>query len=171
MDYDPGTVEALRVVEEVAREAVDAGTAKITVEHSRAPGWLINLTPTNPRACAVWLAVEAYDPPAIFISLGREPTTAAYELRGDDYLVDLRASLEAVVAGRCQQRVETFKRNASESKYDSTLPTASTRMTARPASQPTSNQARSTRYGSSRTSRHNVACALSSGMCPTGRDQ
>ena len=110
MEYDPGTVEALRVVEDVAREAVEAGRAKITMEYSdEYPGWFIELTPTNLRACAVWLA--ASNPPLINMSLGLEPTTVTYEIWQDDDLVQLRLVLEAVVAGHYEQSIETRKRN------------------------------------------------------------
>jgi hypothetical protein len=114
MVHDPGTAEALRVVEEVARALIEGGRARVTVEHSDdVAGWLIRLIPTNRRACAV--SMTADHPPHIDMFLGPEPTTARYEFWRDDWnrnLSMLRDRLAVVVAGRYQQTIETRKRNS-----------------------------------------------------------
>jgi nitroimidazol reductase NimA-like FMN-containing flavoprotein (pyridoxamine 5'-phosphate oxidase superfamily) len=111
MEHDPGTDEALRVVEDVAKEAVEAGRAQITVEHSDGvAGMLISLVPANGRACAVSLVAD--HPPQMEMFLGPEPTTASYEFWRDDRhanLTRLRKLLTAVVAGRYEQTIETDK--------------------------------------------------------------
>jgi hypothetical protein len=113
VEHDPGTEEALRVVQDVAGEALAAGRATITVERSPAAGgWLINLIPGDPRACAVSLMADY--PPTIDMFLGPEPTSASYEFWQEDRpenLALLRKLLTAVVAGRYEQHVKTFKRN------------------------------------------------------------
>lgn len=114
MEHDPGTDEALRVVEDVAREPVEGGRARIVVEHSDGVGgWLIKLVPANGRACAVSLA--AGYPPHMDMFLGPEPTTVSYEFWRDDWpgnLTRLRELLEAVVAGRYEHTIQTRKRNS-----------------------------------------------------------
>ena len=113
MDLDSGTAEALGVVEDVAKELVQEGRAQIAVEHSDdVAGLLISLTPTNSRACPVSLAADY--PPQIDMFLGPEPTAASYEFWQDDWpenLTRLHELLEAVVAGRYEQTIETHKRN------------------------------------------------------------
>ena len=113
MDLDPGTAEVLGVVEDVAKQPVQEGRARITVELPDAVGGLyISLTPTNARACPVSLAADC--PPQIDMFLGPEPTAASYEFWQDDRpenLTRLHELLEAVVAGRYEQTIETHKRN------------------------------------------------------------
>lgn len=107
------TNEALRVVEDVAGEAVEAGRARINIEHSAGiAGQLITLEPLNARACRVSVAADY--PPQIEMWLGPAPTAASYEFWRDDRaenLRRLRELLEAVVDGRYAQTVETHKRN------------------------------------------------------------
>ena len=83
------------------------------MEHSDGVGGLvISLNPANPGACAVSLAAD--HPPHMDMWLGPEPTTASYEFWRDDWhenLARLRERLEAVLAGRYEQTVETQKRN------------------------------------------------------------
>ncbi len=114
MELDPGTAEAVRVVEDVTTEAVEAGKAQITVEYSDGvAGLLISLIPTNARACPVSLAADY--PPQIDMFLGPEPTTVSYEFWRDDWsenLTRLRERLEAVLAGRYEQTIKTSKRNS-----------------------------------------------------------
>jgi hypothetical protein len=114
VEHDQGTDEALKVVREVAREAVDAGRAQITVEHDDSfAGTLTSLMPTNARACAVSLAADY--PRQIVMFLGPEPTTATYEFWREDWhenLRQLRERLAAIVAGRYEQTIETGKRNS-----------------------------------------------------------
>jgi hypothetical protein len=114
VERDPGTDEALRVVEGVAKEAVEAGRARIIVEHDEGvAGMLISLVPADGRACAVSLVAD--HPPQMDMFLGPEPTTVSYELWRDDWpenLRRLRERLEAVVAGRYEQTIETGKRNS-----------------------------------------------------------
>jgi hypothetical protein len=116
MELDRGTAEALRIVEEIAAEAVAKGTARITVAHSDGvAGLLISLVPTNARACPV--SVTADYPPKIDVFLGPEPTTVTYEFWQDDWnenLIRLRDRLEAVVAGSYEQTIETRKRDFIE---------------------------------------------------------
>lgn len=113
MEHDPGTVEALQVVEDVAWDAIDAGRADVSVAHSDGVGGLlISLAPLNARACAVSLAADY--PPQIVMFLGPEPTNVTYEFWRDDRpenLRRLRELLEAVVSGRYEQTIETHKRN------------------------------------------------------------
>jgi len=101
------------VVEDVAREAVEEGKAGITVEHADdIPGWLIQLRPVNPLACAVSLAAD--HPPQIDMFLGPEPTTVRYEFWRDHHAANLtllRDLLRAVVAGRYRQTITTRRRN------------------------------------------------------------
>jgi len=100
------------VVQDVAKEAVEAGRAQITVAHSDGvAGMLISLVPANDRACAVSLVADR--PPQMDMFLGPEPTTASYEFWRDDRpanLTRLRELLTAVVAGRYEQMIETGKR-------------------------------------------------------------
>jgi hypothetical protein len=116
MELDPGTAEALRVVEEIATEAVARGAAQVAVEYDDGvAGLLITLAPTNARACPV--AVTADYPPKIDMFLGPEPTTVSYEFWQDDWpgnLLRLRELLEAVVAGRYEQTIKTRKRDSIE---------------------------------------------------------
>ena len=110
MEHDPGTAEALRVVEDVAKETMEEGRARITVERSDG-GWFISLIPANPRACAVSLTADY--PPQIDMFLGPEPTTASYEFWRDSWpenLTLLRDLLEAVIAGRYEQTIDKRRR-------------------------------------------------------------
>ena len=114
MEHDPGTTEAVRLIEDVAREALQDGRARIEVRQSpEYPSqFTIDLIPANARACQV--SVSADTPPQIDMWLGPEPTTAWYEF-WDDWSVNLarlRERLEAVLAGRSEQTVETRKRNS-----------------------------------------------------------
>jgi hypothetical protein len=112
MAHGHGTDEALLIVEDVAREAVEEGRARITLEHSDGDGTFIRLVPANGRACSLSLLADY--PPQIDMFLGPEPTTASYELWKDDQLANLkhlRELLEAVVAGRYEQTIKTYKRN------------------------------------------------------------
>ncbi len=114
--HDPGTAEALRVVAEVASDAVEDGRARIVVEPSDdgvIGGLRICLIPANARACAISLTAD--HPPHIKMFLGPEPTTTSYEFWRDDHVQNLsllRERLEAVVAGRYEQTIETGKRNS-----------------------------------------------------------
>jgi hypothetical protein len=112
MEHDPGTDAALLIVEDVARDAVERGRAEITVQRRDDGGTLIRLRPANGRACDVSLLADY--PPQMDVFLGPEPTTARYELWEDDHLANLthlRELLGAVVAGRYEQTVKTYKRN------------------------------------------------------------
>jgi hypothetical protein len=113
MDHDAGTDAALRIVEDVLSEAVDAGRVRIDTVYSESyPGWYVEINPQNSRACPVSLSADPL--PEISVFLGREPIRATYELWEDDHeanLALLRELVEAVAAGRYEQNVETFKRN------------------------------------------------------------
>ncbi len=112
MERDAGTDAASRVVEDVLRDAVAAGRVRIDTVYSESdPGWFVEITPQNSRACPVSLSDT---PPQIWLFLGREPITATFELWSDDRdanLALLRELVEAVAAGRYEQNVDTFKRN------------------------------------------------------------
>lgn len=67
---------------------------------------------TLARAPCLWRLTT---PPQIVMFLGPEPTTVAYEFWQDDWhenLRRLRERLEAIVAGRYEQTIETRKRNS-----------------------------------------------------------
>ncbi len=122
--HDSGTAEALRVVEDVASDAVEDGRARIVVEPSEdgvVGGLRICLIPANARACVISLTAD--HPPHIDLFLGLEPTITSYEFWRDDFAENLsllRERLEAVVAGRYEQTIETHKRNGIEvtSRFD-----------------------------------------------------
>ncbi len=101
------------MVEDVAREVVAAGRARITVEQSDgARGWLIRLVPANARACTVSLVAD--HPPRMDMFLGSDPTAARYEFWGHDWSENvkrLRELLEAVVAGRYEQTIAKQTKN------------------------------------------------------------
>jgi hypothetical protein len=113
MERDAGTDAVLRVVEDVLRDAVEAGRARIDVVYSESdPGWFVEVTPQDSRACPVSVSGDA--PPQIWAFLGREPIMGTVELWRDDHdanLALLRELVEAVAAGRYEQNIETFKRN------------------------------------------------------------
>jgi hypothetical protein len=113
MERDAGTDAVFRVVEDVFRDAVEAGRARIDVVYSESdPGWYVEVIPQDSRACPV--SVSGHPPPQIWVFLGREPITATFELWRDDHdanLAFLRELVEAVAAGRYEQNIETFKRN------------------------------------------------------------
>ena len=114
MERDAGADAASRVVKDVLRDAVAAGRVRIDPVYSEGdPGWFLEITPQNSRACPVSLSDT---PPQMWLFLGREPITATFELWSDDRdanLSLLRELVEAVAAGRYEQTVETFKRTAS----------------------------------------------------------
>jgi hypothetical protein len=114
MERDAGTDAVLRVVEDVLRDALEAGRAQIDVVYSeKYPGWSsVEVSPQDGRACPVSVSGDA--PPQIWVFLGREPIMATFELWREDHDANLgllRELVEAVGAGRYEQNIETFKNN------------------------------------------------------------
>jgi hypothetical protein len=114
MERNAGTDAVLRVIEDVLRDAVEAGRARIDVVYPESDsGWfVVTVTPHDSRACPVSVSGDA--PPQIWVFLGREPMTATFELWRDDQDANLgllRELVEAVGAGRYEQNIETFKHN------------------------------------------------------------
>jgi hypothetical protein len=155
MEHGPGTDDALLIVEGVATDAAEGGRARITVEHSNDGGTLIRLMPTNGRACEVSLLADY--PPQMDMFLGPEPTTASYELWEDDHpanLTHLRELLEAIVAGRYEQTIKTYKRNRIQVTGCFDLPSGEHTILTQPRRRAPSNQARHTPCDLSLTRKH-----------------
>jgi hypothetical protein len=111
MELRPGTDIALRVVQEVLRDVLQADRVMIDTTNSEGGGWsYFEVRPVRSHACPISIAAEP--PPEISLFLGREPIVATFEVWGDDHEANLqllRELVEAVAAGRYEQTVQTFK--------------------------------------------------------------